>query len=199
MTKKEGKEMKNKKLLPFGWAPGHWALKGKIRDVAKAEYELDGEDLQRKLLEINIGERSEEEIAIEELKLDFTYGKIKTEDELDKAIHSARNEPWVNIKSFETDPDNPRFGGVELDWNDAFVQNLEKHGYGPHPVEDDIVNEWFNDVCRTIALEAYDGVGDFQEKMDDADYRMSRLHEDVITTQQLQERKDAAKNRESKD
>ena len=189
---------KTKRLLPFGWAPAHWALKGKIRDVAKAEYELEGEDLKRKLLEINIGERPKEELEIEGLKLDFTYGKIETEDALEKAIHTARNEPWVNIKSFETDPDNPRFGGVELDWNDAFIKNLEKHGYGPSPSEDEIVNEWFNDVCRTIALEAFDGIGDFQEKMDDAEYRMSRLHEDVITTEQLQVRKDAAQ-RKSKD
>lgn len=188
---------KNKRLLPFGWAPAHWALKGKLRDIAKAEYELEGEALERRKLEINIGERSDEEIEIEELKLDHKFGKID-ELELEKQIATAKSEPWVTIKSFETDPDNPRFGGVELDWNDEFIRNLEKHGYGPSPVQDDIVNDWFNDVCRTIALEAFDGVGDFQEKMDEADYRMGRLHEDVITTEQLQEQKDE-KNRESKD
>lgn len=188
-----------KNRIPFGLLPGHWALKGKIREVAQAEYELEGEELERRLLEINIGERGEEELKIEELKLDHKYGKI-TDTELEKQIATAKNEPWVTIKTLETDPDNPRYGGVELDWNDAFIQNLEKHGYGPHPVEDDIVNEWFNDVCRTIALEAYDGIGDFQEKMDEAEYRMSRLHEDVITTEQLkkQEKKDVT-TRKSKD
>jgi hypothetical protein len=186
-----------KNRLPFGWAPAHWGLKGKLREVAKAEYELEGEALERRLLEINIGERTEKDIELEVLKLDHKYGKIDN-IELEKQAATAKDEPWVTIKSFETDPDNPRFGGVELDWNDAFIKNLEKHGYGPHPVEDDIVNEWFNDVCRTIALEAFDGIGDFQEKMDEADYRLGRLHEDVITTEQLQESKDA-KNRESKD
>lgn len=188
---------KRKSRLKFGWAPGHWALKGKLRDVAKAEYELEGEALERRLLEINIGERTEEELVIESLKLDHKYGLL---DELafEKEVATAKNEPWVTIKTFETDPDNPRYGGVELDWNDAFIKNLEKHGYGPHPVEDDIVNEWFNDVCRTIALEAFDGIGDFQERMDEADYRMGRLHEDVITTAQLQEQNDE-NNRKSED
>lgn len=178
--------MTRKSKLPFGWAPTHWALKGKIREVAKAEYELEGEELERRLLEVNIGERTNEELEIESLKLDRKYGKID-EMELEKQIATVKDEPWVTIKTLETDPDNPRYGGVELDWYDAFIQNLEKHGYGPHPVQDDIVNEWFNDVCRTIALEAFDGIGDFQEKMDEADYRMGRLHEDVITTEQLQE------------
>ncbi len=178
-----------KNKLPFGWAPAHWGLKGKLRDVAQAEYELEGEDLERRLLEINIGDRTEKEIELESLKLDHKFGKID-ELELEKQTATAKDEPWVTIKDFETDPENPRYGGVELDWNEAFIKNLEKHGYGPHPVQDDTINEWFNDVCRTIALEAYDGIGDFQEKMEEADYRMGRLHEDVITTEQLQEQND---------
>jgi hypothetical protein len=184
-----------KNRLPFGWAPAHWGLKGKIRDVAKAEYELEGEELERRLLEINMADRDELELELEGLKLDHKYKKL-SDDDYEKAVATAKNEPWVIVKSMETDPDNPKYGGIELDWNNAFIENLEKHGYGPSPSQDDIVNEWFNDVCRTIALEAYDGIGDFQEKMDEADYRLGRLHEDVITTEQLQEQKDE-KNRKS--
>ena len=42
---------------------------------------------------------------------------------------------------------------------------LEEHGYGPHPDQDDTVNEWFNELCKNIALEAFDGLGDFSERM----------------------------------
>jgi len=41
-----------KPFIPFGWWPGHWGLKGKTREIAKAEYELSGFDLVEKLLEI---------------------------------------------------------------------------------------------------------------------------------------------------
>jgi hypothetical protein len=171
---------KRKRILPFGWAPAHWGMTGKLRDVAQAEYELEGEELERRKLEINIGDRSDEDIKIEGVKLDLKFGKIdKIEHE--KQIATIINEPWVIIKTLETDLDNPRYGGVELDWNDAFVSNLEKHGYGPNPEQDDTVNEWFNDLCRNIALEAFDGVGDLQDRIDNEQNSRTGMHEDVIT------------------
>lgn len=47
---------KKKRLLPFGWLPGHWGLSGSMRELAKAEYELEGEELDRRKLEINLNE-----------------------------------------------------------------------------------------------------------------------------------------------
>lgn len=63
--------------LPFGWPPGHWGLKGKTRELAKAEYELEGETLERKLIEINI--EDEEELTLRLLKLDRKHKKIGKE------------------------------------------------------------------------------------------------------------------------
>lgn len=166
-----------KRTIKFGWLPGHWGLTGKLREIAEAEYTLIGEDLDKKKIEINIAERTKEEVAVALLEHEVKYGRL-TRQELDKQSATINGEPWVTIKTLETDPENPRYGGVELDWNQAFVDNLEKHGYGPNPEEEDTVNAWFNDLCRNIALEAYDGIGDLQERIEDN--RPTKLHEDAI-------------------
>lgn len=167
-----------KRTIKFGWLPGHWGLTGKLREIAEAEYTLIGEDLEKRKIEINIAEHSEEDIAVALLEHEVKYGRLE-KAELDKQSATIRNEPWVIIKTLETDPENPRYGGVELDWNQAFIDNLEKHGYGPNPEDDDTVNAWFNDLCRNIALEAYDGVGDFQERVEDVSGR-TNIHADAI-------------------
>lgn len=171
--------MKIKRLLKFGRLPGHWGLTGKVRELAEAEYTLDGEDLEKRKIEINIAEKSQEDIAIDLLAHEVKYGRL-SQKELEKQSATIKGEPWVDIKSLETDPENPRYGGVELDWNEAFVRNLELHGYGPNPEDDDTVNAWFNDLCRNIALEAFDGIGDFQERVEDLTPRKPNWHSDAI-------------------
>ncbi len=69
--------------LPYSWFPRHWGAKGKKREIEKAEYELDGEKLDRRLAEINI--ESEDELAEENLKIDRKYGKL-TKEEFDYAF-----------------------------------------------------------------------------------------------------------------
>lgn len=184
MTKKT-----KKRLIPFGWLPAHWGMAGKMREVAQAEYDLSGEALERRLLAINIGERAEDDIAIATLNLDAKYGEVSADD-LAKGIATIKNEPWVTIKKLETDTDNLCYGGVELDWNDAFVQNLEKHGYGPSPDQDDVVNEWFNDLCRNIALDAFDGVGDLSERIVSETNQRTGMHEDAIVLAPKKDKKD---------
>lgn len=174
--------MKNKRILKFGWLPGHWGLTGKIREVAEAEYTLAGEELEKTKIEINLAERSGEEVAVSLLEHEVKYGRLEKK-ELAKQTATIHGDPWVDIKNLETDPDNPRFGGVELDWNRAFIDHLELHGYGPNPDEDDTVNAWFNDLCRNIALDAFDGVGDFQERVEDTSppaTPRTNLHADAI-------------------
>ena len=51
-------------------------------------------------------------------------------------------------------------GSFELDWNDAFVEKLKSEGY-VGPSADHLVNQWFMEVCRNVALEEFDGTGDF--------------------------------------
>lgn len=67
-------------------------------------------------------------------------------------------EPYVNIISVEIDPNNINNGAFELDWNDKFILNLIKAGYKirEDDTDNDIVERWFQIVCRNIALEIYE-------------------------------------------
>jgi hypothetical protein len=69
--------------------------------------------------------------------------------ELDKNIATINEEPYVVILKMDVDPLQPRKGMVELDFNDFFVKMLQDNGYQGKN-DEDIVNNWFNDLCRTI-------------------------------------------------
>ena len=72
-----------------------------------------------------------------------------------KEIATAKGEPWIEIISMDVDPENLTAGAIELDWNDIFVSRLIKLGY-QGKVDQDIVDQWFSDVCRGIALEMWE-------------------------------------------
>ena len=178
--------------LPFGWLPGHWGLAGKTREIAKAEYELSGFSLQKRLLELRRDELDEDDYArklidlelkfgeideethfrkmaslikdekvraLAELELDFRQGKIK-EIDYSKKVATLKGEPWVTVLNMDFSGKNSLEGSFELDWNEHFVEKLKAEGYtGPTP--DNIVNQWFMEVCRNVAMEEFDGTGDF--------------------------------------
>jgi len=83
----------------------------------------------------------------------------KTAPELTaKEKATQAGEPYVNILSVDIDPNNINNGAFELDWNDKFVINLIKAGYKirPDDTDADIVDRWFTQVCRNVALEVYE-------------------------------------------
>jgi hypothetical protein len=67
-----------------------------------------------------------------------------------KEIATERGEPWVDVLSMDVDPENLHQGAFELDWNDKFVANLVRAGYQmkPDDKDSDIVDRWFQAVCR---------------------------------------------------
>jgi hypothetical protein len=71
---------------------------------------------------------------------------------------TANNEPYIAILKVDVDPNNINSGSFELDWNDKFVINLTKAGYKIKATDTDaeIVDRWFQTVCRNIALEIYE-------------------------------------------
>ena len=71
---------------------------------------------------------------------------------------TAEGEPYIAILSVDLDPVDINNGSFELDWNDKFVANLIKQGYKIRPDDTDaqIVDRWFQTVCRNIALEVYE-------------------------------------------
>ena len=81
---------------------------------------------------------------------------------------TAAGEPWVQVLSMEIDPENPGAGAFELDWNDIFVARLIKSGY-QGKTDQDIVDNWFQDVCRNVVMETYQ-----QEQADPDNRRNNR-------------------------
>lgn len=79
------------------------------------------------------------------------------------------DEPYVSIVKVDIDPNNINNGMFELDWNDKFVINLIKSGYKIKDTDTDmeIVDRWFTQVCRNIALELYEQVEADPQKRDD--------------------------------
>jgi regulator of protease activity HflC (stomatin/prohibitin superfamily) len=71
-----------------------------------------------------------------------------------KALATAAGEPWVNVLGIEVDSENLGAGAFELDWNDIFVARLVKSGY-QGKTDADIVDNWFQDVCRHVVMETY--------------------------------------------
>ena len=67
--------MKNNKLIPFSWMPGSWGLRGQIRLEAEAAYYLEGEELDRKIVEIRYSDKPKD-LEIENIALDLKYEKI---------------------------------------------------------------------------------------------------------------------------
>ena len=132
-----------RKLLPFRMSPSSWGKSGRDYDLAQAEYELSGSDKETKVTEIN--------------------------NKYDKEEATEAKEPWVNVIKMGIDPDNVVQGYFELDWNDEFVQYLMSQGIAGDS-DEDVVNKWFNAVCRTVLL---------QEKAD-LDYGLQEGRDDVI-------------------
>ena len=178
--------------LPFGSLPGHWGLKGTTRAIAKAEYELEGYDLEVALLEIEKSNFKQRDYDVRLATINFKYGKItemayhrvlataiedttqsalallgldhkenKISDlEFEKQRATLLKEPWVTVINMDFSKGSALEGNFELDWNEYFVEKLKSEGYsGPTP--DNIVNMWFLEICRNIAMEEFDGQGDF--------------------------------------
>lgn len=72
-----------------------------------------------------------------------------------KDLASERGEPWVNIESVELDPENIGNGAFELDWNEFFIAKLIRAGYKGRD-DQQIVDQWFQDVCRNVVLETFE-------------------------------------------
>lgn len=116
----------SKPLLPFRMSPTSWGLKGMEREIAELKY--------------NNADKN----------LDDEIDAIKNKYAKDEA--NAAGEPYVNVTRMGIDPDNVVQGYFELDWNDEFVKMLQQAGI-QGTSDEDVVNKWFNAVCRTVLLQ----------------------------------------------
>jgi len=83
---------------------------------------------------------------------------LKQEPKSEKEIATAAGEPYVAILKMDIDPNNLHQGSFELDWNEIFVSRLVKAGYmiKPNDVDVDIVDRWFQTVCRHVVMETWE-------------------------------------------
>ncbi len=72
-----------------------------------------------------------------------------------KEIATEAGEPWVSVLGMEVDTETMEQGAFELDWNDQFVTKLIRAGY-QGKTDADIVDQWFQAVCRNIVMESYE-------------------------------------------
>ena len=68
---------------------------------------------------------------------------------------TKKGEPWVAVLDTKVNKDNVRNGFFELDWNEHFITELKKSGYGYEgDPEEEIVDRWFRDLAANMLAEA---------------------------------------------
>jgi hypothetical protein len=67
---------KRRHWIPFRWLPASWGLRGLAYAEAEACYHLDGEALQRRLIDLRHADAPPAELAGRHLDLDLALGKI---------------------------------------------------------------------------------------------------------------------------
>lgn len=91
------------------------------------------------------------ECQIALLGIELEHNKI-TQNEHDKGCATLRKEFWIGIVDHGFDPAQGLNGVFfEFDWNDYWIEYLKLNGYVGHD-EEQIVEEWFSDVCRAQML-----------------------------------------------
>jgi hypothetical protein len=89
--------------------------------------------------------------------------RLKTKKEAEKYVNptssnkskeeaTAKKQPYVAVLDTHVNPENIRNGFFELDWNEYFVLQLKQAGYKGNS-EEEIVDQWFQDLCRNIGAE----------------------------------------------
>jgi hypothetical protein len=91
---------------------------------------------------------AEEKARVEEESLEV----LKKKDP--KAYATKKKEPWVSVLDVKVNQDNVRNGFFELDWNEYFIQDLKRAGYGEEgDVDEEIVDRWFRDIVYNMLSE----------------------------------------------
>lgn len=169
-------------MLGFYLNPKNWFLPENEKKVKILERTLSGETLDRALadlfeneierkrrhlyIDLVYGKITEHEFAIKEaelvitnpeelahakLEIDLRY-EVITKQQYEHRKADLNKEPYVSVIGIDFDDKNPSKGYFELDFNEYFVEYLANNGYdGIEPEE--IVNEWFSDLCKNIVLE----------------------------------------------
>jgi hypothetical protein len=106
----------------------------------------------RKLFGIDkiLAEKEQAQLETAKAKAEEAQAKMTPKDRA-----TARGEAWVAVLDTKVNPDNVRNGFFELDWNELFIAELKKSGYGfDGDPEEEIVDRWFRDLAGNMLAEA---------------------------------------------
>jgi len=82
-----------------------------------------------------------EKAAVESEKMEL----LKKKDP--KAYATKKKQPWVSVLDVKVNKENVRNGFFEMDWNEYFIKDLKKAGYGEDgDLDEQIVDLWFRDI-----------------------------------------------------
>ncbi len=82
-----------------------------------------------------------EKAAVESEKMEL----LKKKDP--KAYATKKKQPWVSVLDVKVNQENVRNGFFEMDWNEYFIKDLKKAGYGEDgDLDEQIVDLWFRDI-----------------------------------------------------
>lgn len=91
-------------------------------------------------------DKEEEKLVEEKSKLEEEKEELLKQTN-PKEYATKKKEPYVAVIDTQVNKENIRNGFFELDWNDYFITELKKNGYGVEgdPAEE-IVDRWFRDI-----------------------------------------------------
>jgi hypothetical protein len=111
-----------------------------IEEMEKAIAEAQAKIEETEKLRTEALARAEEALAREE------EAKLTPKERATK-----KKEPWVAVLDTHVNKDNIRNGFFELDWNEYFIEELKKSGYGfDGDLDEEIVDRWFRDLARNM-------------------------------------------------
>lgn len=121
-----------------------------ILEVRFEHGEVEQIDYDKALVELQYKDKNSVEYQIAIANIDRAHGKL-SEREYSKAIATIKNEPWVSIIEAKIDYNADTGNGFEfeLDWNQAFVEDLVRNGWHG-PSQADIVDQWFTQTCQDV-------------------------------------------------
>lgn len=99
-------------------------------------------------LEAELAKKAAEAAAVEAVK------QAEESRLSEKERATRKKEPWVGVLNTHVNKDNIRNGFFELDWNEYFVLQLKRDGYGAEgDADEEIVDRWFRELCANVVVD----------------------------------------------
>jgi len=166
--------------IPFKFYPGSWGLRGKTRQIAEAEYNYEGYDLEAELIKINTDDVIERNLKM--IDLDFKYNKIDeySADNRRADINFMGDEKKLALARLDIDlkyskitqqeydrksadlKEEPYMSMPKISWDPAdpsktyFELDYNEQfvsfleQHGYSGTEEIIINKWLNDICNSV-------------------------------------------------